>query len=239
MVRARNLGALAARRRASGATATATAGGTPAKRHKPNKWLEAAVAIVISAAGLMTSWSSYQATLWSGEQTVQYSRAGADRVKSTRVALDASVNRTIEVDLFTAWLNATDAGNARLATIYETRFPPDLRAAFQVWIAQRPFDNPAALPSPFRIPSYRQPEMQEAKALEAKAEAEFAAGQRANRTADAFTRGAVILAMSMFFGGIAQVFRGRAVRVGLAVMALISCAFGVEQIFSLPLLALE
>jgi len=211
----------------------------PAESGKRNQWLEAAVAIVISAAGLMTSWSSYQATLWSGEQTVQYSRAGADRVRSTRAALEANVNRTVEVNLFTAWLNATDAGNDRLAAIYRTRFPADLQVAFKAWIVQRPFDNPAAPSSPFRMPNYRQPAMAEAEALDAKAETEFAAGQDANRTADAFTRGAVILAMSMFFGGIAQVFRGRAVRIGLAFMALISCAFGAEQAFSLPLLTLR
>jgi len=216
----------------------AEGGVIPAEGGTHNRWLEAAVAIVISAAGLMTSWSSYQATLWSGEQTVQYSRAGADRVRSTKVALEANVSRTIEVDLFTAWLNATDAGNGRLATIYEQRFPADLQTAFRAWIAQRPFDNPAAASSPFKMPGYRQREAEAAQALEAKAETEFTAGQRANRTADAFTRSAVILAMSMFFGGIAQVFRGRAVRIGLAVMALISCAVGVEQLFSLPLLAL-
>ena len=44
--------------------------------------------------------------------------------------------------------------------------------------------------------------------------------------------------MSMFFGGIAQIFRGRAVGIGLAIMAMLACVFGVAQIFSLPLLAL-
>lgn len=222
-----------------GARETAAAGQTPSRRRRRNQLLEALVAIVISAAGLLTSWSSYQATLWSGEQTVQYSRAGADRVKSTRAALEANVTRSIEVDLFSAWLGVTDAGNDRLANLYAERFPPDLQMAFKAWILQHPFDNPTAPSSPFRMPGYRPAGLVAAEALEARAEMEFVAGQQANRTADAFTRGAVILAMSMFFGGIAQAFKGRAVRLGLAVMALVCCVLGVVQIFTLPLIVLR
>ena len=119
--------------------------------------LEIAVVIIISASALVTSWASYEANLWSRKQAVNYGLSGAHRVMATRAALDASVNRTMEVGLLNAWMAAREARNQRLATFYERRFPPEFEPAFRDWMAQRPFDNPQAAPSPFRLSSYRPP----------------------------------------------------------------------------------
>jgi hypothetical protein len=201
--------------------------------------LELAVVIIISASALVTSWASYEANLWSRKQTLSYGLSGAHRVMATRAALDASVNRTMEVGLLDAWMAAREAGNQRLATFYERRFPPDFQPAFQEWLAQRPFENPQAAPSPFRLPSYRPAGVSDAQRLEAQASAEFQEGQRSSTVAASFIRGGVILAMAMFFGGVGQVFAARNLRIVMAVMAFLSCAVGLLQIFTLPVLSLR
>jgi hypothetical protein len=201
--------------------------------------LELAVVVVISVAGLVTSFAGYEASLWNREQAIAFGLAGAHRVVGTRAALDASVTRTMEVDLFSAWMEAKVAGKSSLATDYERRFPPELKSAFNEWLAQRPFENPEAAPSPFRLSTYRQQGLTDADRLDAKAQAEFEAGQRASATSASFTRSSVILAMSMFFGGIGQVFKARYLRLALGAMTFISCGLGLAQIFTLPVLSLH
>jgi hypothetical protein len=202
------------------------------------RWLELAVVIIISASALVTSWASYEANLWTRKQAVNYGLSGAHRVMATRAALDSSVNRTMEVALLNSWMAAREERNPRLAAFYERRFPEDFQPAFREWMAQRPFDNPQAAPSPFRLPAYRPPGTIEAERLEALASTEFEEGQRSSTVAASFIRGGVILATAMFFGGVGQVFGARYLRIVMAVMAFLSCAVGLLQIFTLPVLAL-
>jgi hypothetical protein len=201
-----------------------------------SRWIEAAVAVVVSAAALATTWCSFQATLWNGQQAVHYNRAGAMRTIATGDAIDASVTRSVEIGLFTAWLDAKHTHNEALAQFYQARLPPGLKPAFDEWLTFRPLTNSQAPPSPFTLASYRQPRMAEARALEEKSEAEFGLGQRANHIGDAYTRSAVILALAMFFGGVGQAFQHRPVRIVMAGVALVACILGLAFAFTLPML---
>ncbi|MFL5297913.1 MAG: hypothetical protein ACJ798_16170 [Phenylobacterium sp.] len=207
---------------------------SPASGAAPGGRLEVAIAFVIATAGLGASWASYQAGLWHGAQAIHYGRAGAEHTAGMRAALEASSVRATEIDLFSAWLNAHETGNERLASLYEQRFPETLASAFHEWIAQHPFTKAAAASSPFKLTSYRQPALAAAEALDTRAERELAAGQDAIHKADAFMRAEAMLAMAMFFGGISQVFSGRA-RIGLAAMGAVVCGLGLFLMFSLPL----
>ena len=200
-------------------------------------WIEMVIAGVLSAAGLLTSWSSYQASLWDGAQAAQYTRANALRVVASRVQLETDSHRAIEAGLFNAWLEAKAGDKDVLAAFYEERFPPDLKPAFQAWIAQNPLKNPAAAPSPFSMNTYRPKGEGQDATLEAQADAAFDKGQEDNRISDVFTQGTVFLAMALFFGGIGQVFKVRIVRLALVVIAAVSCGVGLATIVSLPTLS--
>jgi hypothetical protein len=197
-------------------------------------WLESAVAIVISVAGLGTSWSSYQAALWNSRQAVHFGSAGALRTDASRAALDAGMSRAIDIGLFSAWMDAKASGDDALAASYERRFTPVMRPAFAEWLSQQPMSNPRAVGSPFMLGSYRQPQLAQADALGKQAEKEFEDGMKANAYSNAYTRSAVILALSMFLGGVGQVFRRPGVRILLATCAALACAYGVTRIFGLP-----
>ena len=51
---------------------------------------------------------------------------------------------TIHAGMFMQVLAAHDAGNEKLVGTYVQRFPPDLRKAYDAWLAQEPFTNPDA-----------------------------------------------------------------------------------------------
>ena len=199
-----------------------------------NGWIEIAAAAVLATAGLATSWASYQASLWDGEQAASYSRAEGLRVEAASDAQLASASASIDLELFTAWLNATAAGDERLAGFYAARFRPTFRPAFDAWLQTRPLANPQAPPSPFALPAYQPPREAQAKALKARAAAEFQRGQHDNHVSDDYVQAAVILAMALFFGGIGQVFRRRPVRIALLSFAFAITALGIVRILTLP-----
>jgi len=197
--------------------------------------LEVASAIVLSVSGLASSWAGYQAGLWDGDQAASYSQANALRIQASRAALEGDALATVEVQMFTAWLDASSRGDAKLASFYQARFPAGLRAAFNSWMADRPFINPSAPPTPFAAGGYDRPGLRAAQALERQADQTFKQGEYANRVSDAFQQGATLLAISLFFAGIGQVFNLQAARVGLLIVASLATLTGLLRILSLPL----
>lgn len=196
--------------------------------------LEVASAIILSVAALASSWASYQAGLWDGEQAASYSSANVLRTEASRAALEGDALATVEVQLFTSWLDAKVHKQDELAAFYEARFPPALKPAFQRWMQQKPLTNTEAPPTPFDRSNYARPGVAAARELDRKAQHAFEAGQHANRVSDAFEQGATMLAVALFFGGIGQVFKARATRVGLLVVAAVMLGVGLLRVFTLP-----
>ena len=200
-----------------------------------NHRLDLYLTIVMSVAALATSWASYQASVWSGDQAAHGGAATALRTTSTRVSTRAGQERIVDVQLFTSWLGAYATGNTHLATFYEARFRPEFVPAFRVWVASRPLRSPAAAPTPFTLPQYRVANDAEAQRLSRDADRESAASQYANNVSDGYVLDAVILATVMFFATAAQ--RGFSLHLRLVsfVIALAMCAFGLYRLMTSPL----
>ena len=202
---------------------------------RPTNALEIASAIIISVAGLGSSWASYQAGLWDGEQATQYTRANALRTQASRAALEGDALAVVESHMFGAWLDAKARGQEQLAAFYQARFPPGMKPAFNAWLAQRPLHNPSAPPTPFAAAPYQRPGLAAAQELDRQGDQTFAKGQHANAVSDAFEQGATVLALALFFGGIGQVFKVRTARLVLLVIAGAAVVVGFLRLFSLPL----
>jgi hypothetical protein len=201
-------------------------------------WTEIANAVVIAIAGLLISFASYQAALWSGEEELAFSRANVLHTESAQTSARAETRETIAIQLFTQWFNAAARGETKVAGMYVARFPPMLRNAFNAWSALRPFDNPAAPPSPFSMPQYAVAEATEADALQTQANASFKRGQATKRVADTYGQAGTILSTALFFAGISQVFRIDRVRYALLALAAFACALGIVRIITLPIMTL-
>ena len=198
------------------------------------EFTEFAATVLLSLAGVATSWSSYQSSLWSGIQSTQYSRAGAQRTRSA-IELNTSYQlMSVDVAVFMSWVNAYESGNERLATFYEQRFRNEFRPAFRAWMAKRPLENAAAPGTPFALPEYRLKNQQRADALDTAANASFEAGQYANRCSDRYVMLTVVLALVLFSSGISQQFRLMRVRGFLLCLASVLLAGGFVAITQLP-----
>ena len=201
-------------------------------------WTEVANAVVIAIAGLLISFASYQTALWSGEEELGFSRANVLHTESAQKSALAATREGVAVQLFSQWFNAAARNETKVASLFEARFPPMLRNAFDAWSALRPFDNPAAPPSPFSMPQYAISDAAEAAALQAQANLSFKRGQAAKRVADTYGQAGTILSTALFFAGISQVFRIASVRYALLALAVFACALGIVRIITLPIMTL-
>jgi hypothetical protein len=142
----------------------------------------------------------------------------------------------VQLNMFNGWLTATASGNTQLADFYSARFPPEFRGPFETWLKSHPLTNPTAPSSPFSNGVVGRNSNEDARKLDAQADATFAKGEHARVIADAFERTTVFFAVSLFFGGIAQVFDMQGVRLGLVVVAIACCAIAIFHLIGLPIL---
>ena len=191
-------------------------------------------AVLMSLAALATSWASYQASLWSGEQSVRGASSAAYRAKSTRASARAGQLRMIDIGLFAHWMDAASHGDSTLARFLASRFRAEFKPAFDEWMASRPFTSPMAASTPFALPAYRVAEDTVAARLERSADEESAASQSANRISDTYVLDAVIMATVLFFAGAAQQGHVSRLRVAMLLIAFGACALGVVRLFGAP-----
>src|SRR4030095_16105599 len=122
--------------------------------------------------------------------------------------------------MFNGWLQARAANDPQLEAVFVRRFTPDYRGAFAAWLKTDPFTNPAAPAGPGYMPQYRNPQLEEAKRLNAQATTTFEEGTAARETADRYVRATVLFALVLFLVAVGQRFRIRGVRIAANTVAL-------------------
>jgi len=177
--------------------------------------LELLATILLAVAAVATAWSSYQSARWSGVQAIDFSRANASRVESTRAATQAGQETQVDVLTFTQWVNAYAAKETKLADFYFARFRPEFRPAVHAWVATRPLKNPHAPPTPFSMPQYRLASKAESQRLLAEAERDTAEARQSNQRSDNYVLAVVLFAAALFFAGISTKLRAPGQRVAL------------------------
>ena len=174
------------------------------------------VTVLLVVAALGTSWSSYQATRWNGEQAKAASRTNAIRIDAARAQGLAQAQSQVDVATFIAWADADRRGEAAVADFYVDRFRAEFRPAFDAWMATRPFTNPDAPPTPFAMPQYQLASRQEAERLDAAAEASAAEVRRDIQIASNYVLTVVLYAVVLFFAGMSTKIASRRLRWVLA-----------------------
>jgi hypothetical protein len=188
------------------------------------KRFEIVATILLALTALATAWSGYQASLWDGIQSSDYTQASAARTRAAQKQTEANQFRLADLSVFENFIDATLDGDTELAAFYRQRFRDEFEPAFEAWTALDPLTNPDAPPSPLAMPEYRLADDQDAGDLTARAEAKFEEGEDANSISDTFTATTLFFAAALFFAAISERFsypRARAALLGLAVVGLL------------------
>jgi hypothetical protein len=183
-------------------------------------WQEVLVTVLLVVAALATSWSSYQATRWNGEQAAAAGRTNAIRISAARADGLARAQTQVDVATFIAWADADQRGEAKIADFYVQRFRPEFRSAYDAWIATQPLSNAGAPPTPFAMPEYEMASRDEAQRLDADAEASASEVRLDIQRSSNYVLTVVLYAVVLFFAGMSTRLSNRRLR---WVMTIVGC----------------
>jgi hypothetical protein len=189
---------------------------------------------LLAVVALLAAWSGYSAAKWSTESRLSVAEAASTRNTANTDELVALDERLGDGLVFNAWLGAHAQGDPAATEIALRRFRPELRVAFDAWIATDPDNNPDAPPGPQSMPEYKQPERKRAELNKVKAERLNAEGSDQGQTGDDYVRITVYLASVLFIVGISTQFPLRSARYGLIAIGGAILIFSVIQLVGLP-----
>jgi hypothetical protein len=164
-------------------------------------WQELVATVLLVLAALGTSWSSYQATRWNGEQAAAAGRTNAIRIEASRAQGLAEAQSQVDVATFIAWADADQRGERDLAQFYVDRFRDEFQPAFDAWLATKPLTNVDAPPTPFPMQEYQLESRDQAAKLDAKAEASAAEVRTDIQRSSNYVLTVVLYAIVLFFAG--------------------------------------
>src|SRR6266581_6046277 len=198
------------------------------------RWFEPASAILMALATLSTAWCSYQSSRWNGQSGGFATEAGRLNQKAALLHLEGNQVIGIQAKMFTEFIDAQMIGNDKLAHFYSDRFPPDLRKAYDAWLAEKPFENPSADPHPF-VPNLYQPRfIQDARLASAESGRNDAQAKRTSHIASQYLSNTVLFAAVLFFAGTSAKFDHRYVRQSSFFFAVTVFLFAAVRMFLLP-----
>ena len=211
--------------------------GEAEEREKHERWetlIEVAEVLVLAVVAVATAWTGFQATKWDGRQAYLYGKASSYRFEADAASTYGGQELSADAGIFTAWLEAHSAGNAKLQLQYQRRFTPDFATAFDAWLATDPFTNPKAPAGPSAMPQYHNPYFANATALNNKAAAAFDEGTDARETGDKYVRDTVLFASVLFLVALAQRLKVRIARISLNVVAFGLLVYVLSSVLTLP-----
>jgi hypothetical protein len=199
------------------------------------KWVEPVAALLMALATLSTAWCSFESAAWTRRSNRLMNEFNKLERKAGVLTIQGMQQTTIHTTMFMQALAAHQAGNDNLVNFYVERFPPELRKAYDTWLAQKPFENPNADPHPFVSKLYATPGTREAAEATAKAAINQQEAGVAGSISGQYLANTVLFAAVLFFANAASRFKQRRVRIVAFAFALAVFLFAVVRTAMLPI----
>jgi hypothetical protein len=198
------------------------------------KWIEPVVAVLMALTTLCTAWCSYQSAAWTRRSNRLMNDSNALERRPALLDVQGSQALLIHASMFMQLLAAQHAGNEKLASFYAERFPPDVKKAYEAWLAQKPFENRAADPHPFLPNLYEVRGAAEAAAARADSIRRVAQAREAGNRSGQYLANTVLFATVLFFAGTAGKFEQPRVRLFAAAFGVALFVFAVIRMLLMP-----
>jgi hypothetical protein len=189
----------------------------------------------MALATVGTAWCSYESAAFTRRSNrLMYEFNSLER-QAGLVTLQGTQTAAIHVAMFMEMLAATQAGDEKLAGFYVQRFSPEMRKAYDAWLAQRPFENAAADPHPFVPSLYQARGIEEAGKLTQNALSKVQEARNSGSISGQYLANTVMFAAVLFFANAAGKFEQARVRIVAFFFAVAVFAFALLRIALLPL----
>ena len=209
--------------------------GLPTREPQEKKrWVEPVTALLMALATLSTAWCSYQSAAWTRKSNRLMNEFNSLERRAGLLTMHGMQQATIHTAMFMQLLAAQQEGNEKLVNFYVERFPPDVRKAYDAWMAERPFENPNADPHPFVPKLYEVRGTREAAEANAKAASSLQSSRNASSVSGQYLANTVLFATVLFFASASGKFEQRRVRVLAFAFAVAVFLFAVMRTVMLP-----
>ncbi|MFE3998923.1 hypothetical protein ACFX43_09020 [Nocardioides sp. YIM B13467] len=206
---------------------------TVAPEHSRTDWRELIAILLLSVTAILTAWTGFQASKWSGAMSISFSQASTNRIEAARLESTANRKLSVQVALFTQWLEAYQSGDTELTEFLQARFPEPLATVFPAWLDARPLKDPDAPATPFDMEAYVIPESVQASEADKAADRKFRQALRNNQRGDNYTVLTIGFASVLFFAALSERMRRRRAQwallciggVGFVILAIILMTF--------------
>ena len=165
-------------------------------------WRELVAVVLMSVTTVLTAWTAFQASKWSGDMSISFNQASAARIDAGRYEGEANRQSTIQVSLYTSWVQAQSSGDTKLADYLQGNFPEPLASATNAWLELKPLTNSSAPKTPFEMPEYEQLSRGQAIEADALAQSKTEKALESNRHGDNYTVLTILFATVLFFGAV-------------------------------------
>ncbi len=189
--------------------------------------MEILIAVLLGIAAIVTAWCSFQASQL-GDVVQKSFSEGIRAADAASQAYNSAITNDIrDQTLFLEFAKAAQANDEETALyVLETLMSPELASAVEWWSAQ-PDDSGFDSPFVEENPDWSNALYEEAAALDESSQAFFDAADEADNDADNFDLLTVILALALFFLGVAGLSRQRKVMVVLSVIGAVVILFSI------------
>jgi hypothetical protein len=200
--------------------------------------LETTTTVILSLAAVATAWATFQVSQWASAENDAVSASSVARSKSIEATSQAARTEQLDTTIWLQWLAAFRAGDTAQAAFLRNRFRPGLLQAHNVWVAKAvvaPDGKVISVPpgTPFTEPQYAIPEADRADTLSTEAEHQLAVSQHAASMSTRYVVVALLLALVLFFAGIATKFRNPKLQTALVALALVFAVFGLVRMLTM------
>jgi hypothetical protein len=209
--------------------------GSPNRESQEKKrWVEPVTALLMALATLSTAWCSYQSAAWTRKSNRLMNEFNSLERRAGLLTMHGMQQATIHTAMFMQLLAAQQEGNEKLVNFYVKRFPPDVRKAYDAWMAERPFENSNADPHPFVPKLYEVRGTREAAEANAQAANSLQTARSAGSVSGQYLANTVLFATVLFFASASGKFEQRRVRVVAFAFAVAVFLFAVVRTVMLP-----
>ena len=198
------------------------------------KWIEPVVAVLMALTTICTAWCSYESATWTRVSNRLMNESNALERRAAQIEVQGNQALIVHTAMFMELLAAQHAGNEQLASFYAERFPPDVKKAYDAWLAQKPFENRAADAHPFVPNLYKVRGTAEAAAARADSARRVAEARQAGNRSGQFLANTVLFAAVLFFAGTAGKFEQPRVRLSAVAFGVVVFVFAVIRMLLMP-----
>lgn len=193
--------------------ATTTDTTTAAEADEGHNWIEIIAAAFLGVAAILTAYAAFNGALASDKVLEGFTKSSRLTADANGAYTEFMQSYTSDQVLYAQYAILREQGDEATAEAIKTNiFSAELEEATDSWLALSPEEQEETL-SPLFSDFYPTTAYDSYVANYEEAEAEFAEAQKIDDQADNYDLGSVYLAVSLFFAGIAALFKTRRIQI--------------------------